>query len=175
MNLIIHDLPTLPERILPHELRDETFIVADKGKTGGSIRPCKGCFGCWIKTPSQCTIHDGYENMGALLSKSQRMMIISRCCYGGYSPFVTHVMNRSIPYILPYFTIRNHETHHAARHDNRLRLEAHLYGETTERERVTAQNLVRANGVNILAQEANVHFYANENEIGEVLSCGSAL
>ena len=27
------------------------------------IHPCIGCFGCWVKTPGKCVIHDGYKDV----------------------------------------------------------------------------------------------------------------
>lgn len=59
MNVIIHDLTDLQfQQIFPQIIGDPR-IVSNKG----SIRNCIGCFGCWIKTPGQCVMKDGYENM----------------------------------------------------------------------------------------------------------------
>ena len=71
------------------------YIISDTG----TIRHCVGCFGCWIKTPGKCVLKDGYDNLGELLSKSEKLTIISRCFYGCYSPFVKNVLDSSISYI----------------------------------------------------------------------------
>ena len=52
----------------------EDFHLPVKGphkiiKPQTDIRHCIGCFGCWVKTPGQCVIHDGYENTGIDMSK----------------------------------------------------------------------------------------------------------
>ncbi|MDE6419590.1 MAG: hypothetical protein K2K87_03570 [Lachnospiraceae bacterium] len=49
-------------------------------KPQGEIHPCIGCFGCWIKTPGKCVIHDGYENTGIQMSRSTEMIFDSPCC-----------------------------------------------------------------------------------------------
>lgn len=65
-------------------------------------RPCIGCFGCWIKTPGSCVLPDSYQEMGKLLSRTSELILISRCCYGGYSPYVKNVLDRSIGYLQPF-------------------------------------------------------------------------
>ncbi|WP_407654270.1 MULTISPECIES: hypothetical protein [Caproicibacterium] len=35
------------------------------------------------------------------LSQCDELILISKCCYGGFSPFVKNVLDRSIPYIHP--------------------------------------------------------------------------
>lgn len=165
MNLLIHDLPTLNERIIPHGVPDDTVVIASNPK----IHLCKGCFDCWIKTPAQCSIRDDYARMGLLLSRSDNLIIISKCFYGGYSPFVSNVLNRSISYILPYFEIRNGEIHHTGRYDNHPELKVYLYGVTSRREQETARKLVQRNGVSLLMRSAEVHFCATANDIGEIL------
>ena len=104
MQLIIHDLTPLQEKnLLPQT--EETRIISD----GGDIRSCIGCFGCWVKTPAQCIIRDKYGNMGAQLGHCDELILISRCTYGGFSPFVKNVLDRSISYIHPYFKVKNGE------------------------------------------------------------------
>ncbi len=106
MNILIHDLSNEKFQSLFPETYKDVYIISDTGK----IRPCIGCFGCWIKTPGKCVLKDGYDNMGELLSKTENVTIISRCFYGCYSPFVKNVLDRSIPWLLPFFKKRNNET-----------------------------------------------------------------
>jgi multimeric flavodoxin WrbA len=148
-------------KLIIHDLKD--IIVKDKQNTKiifdtGTIKPCINCYGCWIKTPGQCVIHDGYDNIGMLLSKCEHLIIISKCFYGGYSPFIQNVLNRSIPYLLPYFEKRNGETHHKRRYDNDIILTAYFYGKISEREKETAKKLVAANGINLSVLKTEIHF-----------------
>jgi multimeric flavodoxin WrbA len=137
----------------------ETIVISDNGK----IQPCVCCFGCWIKTPGQCVIKDGYENMGVLLSRCNHLIIISRCYYGGFSPFVKNVLDRSVcPYMLPYFKTISGETSHPKRYKNNILYSIHLYGKMTENEKETAQMLAKKIGQN---QKTDVHFYRSFDEI----------
>lgn len=70
------------------------------------IHPCIGCFGCWVKTPGKCVLHDGYEGTGIDMGKCTELIFISRCYYGSVSPFVKMVQDRAISYIHPDFVIR---------------------------------------------------------------------
>jgi multimeric flavodoxin WrbA len=165
MNLLIHDLKTFNQDVLLKNKQNETIILSDNGK----INPCICCFGCWIKTPGQCVIKDGYDTMGLLHAQCNHLIIISQCFYGSYSPFVHNVLDRSVPYLLPYFTTKNGETHHKCRYTNRIILSVHFYGSISEKEKETAKKLVQANGVNHYAQRTEVYFYDNPNNIQGVL------
>ncbi|OCN01678.1 flavoprotein [Clostridium sp. W14A] len=166
MKLIIHDLtPEQAETILPKQ--SGIRVISDNGK----IRHCVGCFGCWVKTPGQCVIHDGYETVSALLAQCEELILISRCFYGGFSPFVKNVVDRNISYSLPDFTIRNGEMHHKGRYDNRFKLSVCFYGENmTETERQTARELVQANTVNLNGTAGEVHFAERAEDFKGVLS-----
>ncbi|MDR2128340.1 MAG: hypothetical protein LBP52_04665 [Burkholderiaceae bacterium] len=168
MNLLIHDLGECPQR---WGLRADTVVIANNHK----IRPCKGCFGCWIKTPAQCVIHDDYANMGLLLAHCDHLALVSQCLYGGYSPFVSNVLNRSIPYLLPYFSVRNGETRHPGRYAGRFDCDVHLYGKITAREKETAQKLAQRNSLNLLMRKVNVHFYDAADDIGRIAPEGNCL
>lgn len=74
----------------------ENFNIPVEGeykiiKPKGVIHHCIGCFGCWVKTPGKCVIHDGYHETGVDMSKCTELIIISRCYYGSVSPFVKMV------------------------------------------------------------------------------------
>ncbi len=161
MNILIHDLSKEQFQALFPEGYHNACIISDTG----TIRHCTGCFGCWIKTPGKCVLKDGYENMGELLSKTEKVTIISRCFYGCYSPFVKNVLDRSIPWLLPFFKIRNNETHHKRRYQNNMQLAVHFYGEIPPEERETAEKLVKANCVNFYVSNYEVSFSNSLDEL----------
>ena len=49
MKLLIHDLPEAAFANFASEYEGWEIIAAR-----GDIRPCVGCFGCWVKTPGRC-------------------------------------------------------------------------------------------------------------------------
>ena len=141
MRLLIHYLDNYEFKDLPNDIK----IIEKKD----DIKHCIGCFGCWIKTPAECVINDSYKNIGELFSKSDEIIVISKCVYGGYSPYVKNVFDRAISYIHPDFKMRNNEMHHKRRYDNVIKLSAWFYGEDiTEEEKDVASNLLKANALN---------------------------
>lgn len=165
MKMIIHDLSQQEfESIRGKDNSD--IVVSDNG----TIKPCIGCFGCWIKTPGVCVLKDDYQNMGGQMAACDQVIVISKCFYGSDSPFIRNVLNRSIPYILPYFTIKNGEMHHQARYQNQIAYSAYFYGEDmTPGEMETARRLVHANAMNLHADVTNISFHRNFFEIKEKL------
>lgn len=161
MKLVITDLTELSISI-----KGEHQII----KPQGNIHPCTGCFGCWVKTPGQCVIHDGYENTGIYMSKCTELILISQCCYGSVSPFVKTVQDRAISYIHPDFVIRKGEMHHKRRYQNVIALSAYFYGEKiTEQEKKTARNLIAANADNYDGWVKNIYFYTTAKELEDIL------
>ncbi len=162
MNILIHDFSDKRFQELFPETNNNVYIISDTG----TIRHCVGCFGCWIKTPGKCVLKDGYDNLGELFSKSEKLTIISRCFYGCYSPFVKNVLDRSISYLLPFFKIKNNETHHKRRYQNNIQLEVHFYGENiTIEERKTAKKLVKANCTNFSVKNYKISFSNSLDEL----------
>jgi len=126
---------------------------------------CVGCFGCWVKTPGECVIKDDISLHGAELAKCERVVIVSRCVYGGYSPAVKRIIDRSLPYVHPYFTTRDGRMHHKRRYDNVFDTEVHFYGDITDAEKITAQKVVAANNINLGCGQVKVMFYDSVEEI----------
>ena len=165
MRMIIHDLS--PQDFESMGIQAETDIVVCDN---GSIKNCIGCYGCWVKTPGVCVLKDDYRHMGERLAACDELLVISKCIYGSYSPFIRNVWDRSIPYLLPYFITRNGETHHRARYPNELIYAVYFYGEDiTESEAATAKRLVQANAKNFHAKSSNVFFVKELADIKEAL------
>lgn len=160
MKLIITDLDPFPAKI-----SGEYKLI----HPGQAIHPCVGCFGCWVKTPGICVIHDGYEKTGIDMSECEEMILVCRCCYGSVSPFVKMVQDRALSYLHPYFEIRNDEMHHQQRYPNSLALSAHFYGEdVTRMEKETAIEFMESNALNYDGHLREVHFYHSAKDLERV-------
>lgn len=112
MNLLIHDLK--PEE---WEQVKGSWIGWHVISDDGHIRPCVGCFSCWNKTPGQCVVKDGYDDIGVLIHCADEVAVISRYTYSGFSGFVKSVFDRCIGYALPQFEVVDGKTHHMRRYD----------------------------------------------------------
>ena len=160
MKLYIHDLEKSEFERLFHDGPGDSMVISDDQ----TIQPCIGCFGCWVKTPGICVIRDPYRNMGFNLSRCDELILISKCSYGGFSPFVKNVLDRSISYLHPYFANRNAEMHHRMRYQNEKKMKVLFYGaDITEVEKETARKLAKANSINHCSDLISVSFV---DEIG---------
>lgn len=165
MKVLIHDLDENKLHSLFPTISEEVKIISKKNE----IKKCIGCFDCWLKTPGECVIKDGYGNTGKLLSESEELIIISRICYGGFSPFVKNVLDRNIGYISPFFTIRNNEMHHKSRYSKRLKFSVIAYGEdATEKDKDTLSKIVVANGINFNVIESSCCFADSIEDIAKL-------
>ncbi len=153
-------------KLLIHDLNDNEWhkIAADYDgweviSDNGSIRPCAGCFGCWLKTPGSCVIKDGYERMGALLHKADEVVVMTRYTYGGFSSFVKNVFDRSIGYILPFFRIYKGEMHHQLRY-NESKIVTYIFRgkELSEEDKAKARKYAEAVSTNFNAQIKEIRF-----------------
>lgn len=153
----------------------ENFNIPIEGKykvikPEGDIRHCIGCFGCWVKTPGECVLHDGYEGTGRYMGKCAELIIISRCYYGSVSPFVKMVQDRAISYIQADFVIRKGEMHHKRRYKNLITMSFYFYGENiTDTEKETAKELLKANADNYDGLVKDVYFYESVEELEGVV------
>ncbi|HAX74095.1 MAG TPA: flavoprotein [Firmicutes bacterium] len=162
MKLVISDLMPEQLRQVIH-VNDDTVIISNDNR----IKHCIGCFGCWIKTPGTCVIKDPYQHLGELFSKCTDMIIISKCVYGGYSPFVKNVLDRGLSYLHPDFEIRHNEMHHKMRYKNKFDLSICFYGDSiSDAEMITAKEMAKANFVNYAPKKHNLYLVNSLEEIG---------
>lgn len=148
--LIIYDIPN---EILSTK-KDDILFSANP-----IVKPCMGCFGCWIKTPGRCVINDRCSDIPLFISKCDEMILISPIIFGCYSESIKAVIDRSIPYILPYLRIVGGEMHHKMRYKHAFKLTVLFYGKCDLEERQIAESLVRANSVNFGAKSYEVRFF----------------
>jgi multimeric flavodoxin WrbA len=90
---------------------------------GMNIKPCRGCFSCWVKTPGRCVIGD--DDQEAILratAASDLVIWLTPITFGGYAPELKKALDRIIPILLPFFSKVRGETHHPLRYPRQHRL-----------------------------------------------------
>jgi hypothetical protein len=163
--LILHDLPPqMAERLYPPDKGTTVFCARP------AVRHCVGCFGCWVKTPGQCVIADRAREFCAAIPRCDEVIIISKLTFGGLSPDVKAVLDRSIGYMLPFFRIVEGEMHHVQRFPSSPSFTYHFYqaaGKSAQKQ--TAQKLAAANALNFGSPKVIVRFHEDNLPIREVL------
>lgn len=159
MKTIITDLDNLNKEYFNIN-SDDLIIYANECKNS-----CIGCFSCWVKHPRYCIYKDNYSNIVDYLKDSTELIIISKNRYGCYSKKVKQILERCIGYVLPYFTIRNNEIHHASRFKNKINFIAYFYGNFSSNDKCCLYNLVKANSVNLNALKFSVKYLEGDNYI----------
>ena len=162
MKVIIHDLRE--GAALSQEKSDKDSVVIH---ANNQYAPCCGCFKCWLKNAGFCIMKDSLQHIGALIGQSDPLIIVSQCCYGGYSSPVKAILDRAIGGSLPFFTWRGGQTHHISRYPHRKLLRVYFYGECTKFEEEIAKEVVERNRLNLDYEEADVVFFKNIEQIKE--------
>ena len=86
------------------------------------IKPCAGCFGCWVQTPGVCIINDTGRDVARAIIQSDLIVYLTPVTFGGYSSQLKKVLDRSIGILLPFFKKIDGEVHHQARYEHYPRL-----------------------------------------------------
>lgn len=156
MRTIIYDL----EDDSYLKFKDNDILVNDCSKA------CIGCFSCWVRKPLSCIYNDKITNNGENLLKCDELIIISRFTYGTYSSTVKRIIERSISYVEPFFTLRNGEIHHKTRTNKKIDFKVYFYGNNiSDKDKETANKFVKANMNNLNTNDAIVYFYNDYKEI----------
>ena len=130
---------------------------------------CQGCFRCWLASPGRCVMKDSLQTVSAQIGNAEAVIVLSRCCFGGFSPGVKRLLDRAIACSLPFFTYRGGHVHHPLRYQNRPAFLACFYGAATDFERETATRLANANRVNLGFSSARVRFAEKPELLAEVI------
>jgi multimeric flavodoxin WrbA len=137
---------------------------------GDEIRPCLGCFKCWVKTPGLCIMADDCANaIAGQEIQSDVLIILSKMCYGGYSYDIKSFLDRSIPNISPFFETVNDEMHHKMRYERFPYMITIGYGTCTPQERQTFISLAERNALNMKPPKHFLFIMQNAEEINETM------
>jgi len=80
------------------------------------IAPCTGCFGCWVRSPGECTIDDEGRNVAKAAIQCDLLVFLTPVTFGGYSSELKKAVDRLIPNLSPFFVNIGGETHHRPRY-----------------------------------------------------------
>lgn len=141
MKLIIHDLG----EAFQARLRE---AGAESIDADGKYAPCQGCFGCWTKHPAECCLKDSLHTVCRSMGHADEVVIITRNCYGAYSPAVKNVLDRSIGLSTPFSTYRGGQMHHTLRYGKKAMLTVYVYGDMTDKEQETFRCMAGRNAIN---------------------------
>jgi len=144
--------------------------------TAMEIKPCLGCFGCWLKTPGRCIIKGDMDEIVARLAATDMQILITPVSFGGYGFHLKKALDRCIPILLPFFEWINNEMHHPLRYEygkRRFAVVGVLPEPDIENERIFHQ-LVRRNAINMHAEPASIVLNGREpgNYLADQLDAG---
>jgi multimeric flavodoxin WrbA len=82
-------------------------------------RYCIGCFGCWIKTPGECSsANDDSIEIRRNVINSELIIFASPIIMGFTSALLKRVHDKFLPLVLPYTGLYHEESHHHPRYDS---------------------------------------------------------
>ncbi len=155
MKLILSDLP------LKISIQNEDIKLIDLSSL--NIQNCKGCFGCWTRTPGKCVIRDDAVKIYPLIAKSDKVIYITRIKYGGYDTVMKTMLERAIPIQQAFIRILDGETHHLQR-DVALKDATIIgYGADTEEEQQIFFKLIQRNSKNMNFNKSKIIFADKED------------
>ncbi|MDR1677590.1 MAG: hypothetical protein LBS44_04275 [Deltaproteobacteria bacterium] len=172
-DLILHDLEQ-PESqsILPEPTPDLTVFAALP-----KVKNCQGCFNCWVKTPGRCIIKDRGSDFAHLIATHDRLTLVSRLVFGGLSPAIKAIIDRSIGYILPFFEYRDGQMFHRKRYPKSPEFRYFYYGlssgqglnKNLEAQMETAKKLAKAHQRNFTCPRFSVEYFSSPEALKEAL------
>lgn len=162
MKVIIHDLDTEFEKTLQSKCNQ---LISADGKYAG----CQGCFSCWKKYPAECVIHDNLKEISRLVGKADELVIITKNCYGTYSPAVKAILDRSIGLSTPFSTYRGKEMHHTLRYGIHDEIKIFAYGKFLQNEKTSFELMARRNALNYGYKKSQVIFADSLEQVMKII------
>lgn len=80
------------------------------------LKGCSGCFGCWVRTPGECSKRDDSATICRAVLSSGLVLLASPMTMGFTTALLKRAADQMIPIIHPYFVVEGGEIHHRARY-----------------------------------------------------------
>jgi multimeric flavodoxin WrbA len=103
-------------------LEKEQHKVKHLKLRGMDIKPCTGCWGCWVRTPGECLTPDDSRVVCDESINCDLLLFASPIIMGFVSAVLKKAMEKMIPLIHPYIELVHKECHHRRRYDKYPRL-----------------------------------------------------
>ena len=134
-------------------LKQKGFDLEEISVGRGELAHCMGCFGCWVKTPGKCKMHDGIAHINQASMRSDAVFYLAPVVFGQFSANMTDVINRWLPNMLPFFMVRpDGSTMHPPRYKSYPAQVFVGYGETvTEEDAQLFEDINHKHRSNVLA------------------------
>jgi multimeric flavodoxin WrbA len=81
-----------------------------------SLRYCIGCWGCWVKTPGQCSNLDASPEMDRAIINADFLLLASPLKMGFPSRLLKMALDKHLPLIHPFMEVVHGEAHHRKRY-----------------------------------------------------------
>lgn len=85
------------------------------------IKPCLGCFNCWLKTPGQCVQKDDMETVRPKMNEADVWVLATPLYVDGMNGPLKNLLDRIIPGAQPFFEMRDDHIRHPGRGESRPR------------------------------------------------------
>ncbi len=136
-----------------------------------TIAPCRGCFGCWVKTAGECVIDDDGRRVARAIARCDLLIYLTPVTFGGVSSELKKALDRMIPNISPFFARVRGETHHQRRYRKSPRLIGLGVLPRADREAEnTFKTLVERNGLNLRVPRTAAAVVTPESDLGATAS-----
>jgi multimeric flavodoxin WrbA len=118
LNGALDDDPTLSavEKELQSALAGRGWEVECIRLRDRTIAYCKGCFGCWVRTPGVCPTRDDAAAVTRSFVRSDLAVFVTPVSFGGYSSELKKALDRSAGIVLPFFARIDGQVHHQPRY-----------------------------------------------------------
>lgn len=114
---------------------------------------------------------DNITSIGSKLGKCRQLILISRCVYGGFSPFVQNVLEELRTDFEPFLKLRHGQTHYEIKKKNKSNFSmiCCFYGDDIKpSEEKNARILSVSDGISLQAKGVKILFYDNIEEISQI-------
>ncbi|MCK5219217.1 NAD(P)H-dependent oxidoreductase [bacterium] len=104
-------LSTLAARLKTSQHNTEILTCRDM-----FLKPCVGCWDCWVRTPGQCSHPDDTTRTRRAILHSDLTIWASPLIMGFTSALLKIVQDKMIPILSPFFRLSQGEIHHQPRY-----------------------------------------------------------